>query len=743
MNANSSKTSIGVLTSGGDAPGMNASVRAVVRSGLYFGYNVYAIMQGYKGMVTGGEMIKKMDWDMVSGILNRGGTKIGTARCPEFRERIGRLQAAKNLVKNNISKLVVIGGDGSLTGANIFREEWTGLLHELLEKGEINKAEFEKNEVLSIVGLVGSIDNDMSGTDMTIGADTALKRIIDAIDTISSTAASHQRTFVVEVMGRNCGYLALMSAIATGADYVLIPELPPQTDDWEAEMCQTLIKSRKAGKKETMVILAEGAIDKTGKPISSDYVKKALAKGTGEDARVTILGHIQRGGAPTAYDRYMSTVLGYAAVEHLHKNGYDISPKVIGMHKNEVVAVDLMGSVNQTHSIAEHIHNKDYEHAMELRGGSFNVWLDIYHTISKPAANTIKPKRVLNLLVLNCSGPAPGMNAAVRAATRIALDSGHKLFAAYGSFEGLAKGRIKEMNWMEVEDWKSQGGSILGTNKKDIDAKDYYLIAKNLEKYKIDGLLIIGGYTGYEIINTFFKRRHEFPAFNIPMTCVPSCIDNNLPATEYSIGADTALNNIVEAIDKIKDSAIASNRVFVVEVMGRHCGYLALLSGMSTGAERVYMHENGIKLKDLQRDVDMLVRAFKNGKRLGLIIKSERANDLYNTQFLCSLFEEEGGHLFDVRQSILGHLQQGGNPTAFDRLLATRLGYKSVLWLVDQISENRSDCCMIGLKGGSVHYTEIELLPKLMNEKFRRPKDQWWLQLEKISNIFAKSSPED
>ena len=233
-------TAIGVLTSGGDAPGMNAALRAVVRTALNRGVAVHAIYEGYQGMVDGGDRIRNMTWDDVGGILHRGGTVIGTARCAAFRTREGRLQAAKNLLERGIDRLVIIGGDGSLTGANLFRQEWSGLLAELVAGGQVAAEVAERHAYLSIVGLVGSIDNDFYGTDMTIGADTALHRITSALDQISSTAASHQRSFVVEVMGRNCGYLALMSALAGGAEYVLIPENPPDTDDWETHMCEVL-----------------------------------------------------------------------------------------------------------------------------------------------------------------------------------------------------------------------------------------------------------------------------------------------------------------------------------------------------------------------------------------------------------------------------------------------------------------------------------------------------------------------
>ncbi|EHM95532.1 hypothetical protein HMPREF0975_00396 [Actinomyces sp. oral taxon 849 str. F0330] len=218
---------IGVLTSGGDAQGMNAAVRAVVRTAIRLGAKPYAVMEGWAGAVAGGDGIRPLEWDSVGSVLQRGGTIIGTARSAEFRERAGQLAAARNLLEHGIDRLVVIGGDGSLTGTNEFRKNWPSLLEELVEAGDISAETAAAHPVLMVTGLVGSIDNDLVGADMTIGTDSALHRILEAIDDISSTAASHQRTFVVEVMGRHCGYLALMAAVAGGCDYVLVPELPP------------------------------------------------------------------------------------------------------------------------------------------------------------------------------------------------------------------------------------------------------------------------------------------------------------------------------------------------------------------------------------------------------------------------------------------------------------------------------------------------------------------------------------
>ncbi|MGQ9786050.1 MAG: 6-phosphofructokinase, partial [Anaerolineae bacterium] len=317
---------IGVLTSGGDAQGMNAAVRAVVRTALSHGAEAYAIYEGYQGMVDGGECIRRMTWDVVGGILQQGGTVIGSARCEAFKTREGRMRAALHLVERGIDRLVVIGGDGSLTGADIFRREWSSLLEDLVKQGWISQEMADRHQHLFIVGLVGSIDNDMVGTDMTIGADSALHRIVEAIDAISSTAASHHRTFVVEVMGRHCGYLALMGGLAAGANWVLIPECPPDIDDWEDKMCQVLQMGREAGRRHSIVVVAEGAQDRHGRPITSNYVKEVLEQKLGQDTRVTVLGHVQRGGVPSAFDRNLGTWLGYAAVKELMNATPDKEP---------------------------------------------------------------------------------------------------------------------------------------------------------------------------------------------------------------------------------------------------------------------------------------------------------------------------------------------------------------------------------------------------------------------------------
>lgn len=733
---------IAVLTSGGDAQGMNAAVRSVVRSALDRGVEIYAIYEGYQGLVDGGDRIRKLNWDSVGGILQRGGTVIGSARCEDFRTHEGRKKAALNLIENEIDSLIVIGGDGSLTGANIFRQDWPDLLTELVADGSVKQEVADRHPNLVITGLVGSIDNDMFGTDMTIGADSALHRLTEAVDAITSTAASHQRTFVVKVMGRNCGYLALMGALATGADWVLIPESPPALDNWEDLMCERLKAGRAAGRRDSLVILAEGARDRDGNYIGSTRVSQVLEEKLGEEVRVTVLGHVQRGGLPSAFDRNLGTLLGYAAVETVLSSTPESEPQLIGLRGNRITHANLMECVEKTRSVAKVIAAQDYDQAMELRGSSFKEAFQTLKTMLRSLPHPPQPgQKRLRLAVIHSGALAPGMNTAVRAAVRLTLDKGHIMLGIHNGFPGFADGEIEEMNWMSVNGWASMGGSELGTNRKIPSGSDFYEIARSIEKHQIEGLLIIGGWSGYESAFRLMEERPNFPAFNIPIVCLPATINNNLPGSDLSIGADTALNNIVEAVDKIKQSAVALRRSFVVEVMGRKCGYLALMSGLATGAERVYMNEEGVTLHDMQEDVEKLTQGFKSGKRLGLIIRNEEANPIYTTAFMCALFEEEGGGLFDVRQSILGHLQQGGNPSPFDRIQATRLASRCIDYLIEQADKGAETSAFIGIQGRDIKFQYLEDFPRMVDMKLQRPKEQWWMELRPIAKILAQPSP--
>ena len=732
------RPAIAVLTSGGDAQGMNAVVRAVVRTAIGAGAEVYAVYEGLQGLVDGGDRISRFDWGSVGSILHRGGTVIGTARSADFRGREGRLKAARNMIEHGIDRMVVIGGDGSLTGTDLFRSEWPGLLAELVETGEITVEQAARHGHLIIAGVVGSIDNDMVGTDMTVGADTALHRILEAIDALSSTAASHQRSFVVEVMGRHCGYLALMSAIAGGADYAVIPEFPPG-EGWEDEMCERLRAGRAAGRRDSIVVVAEGARDRAGNPITSQDVQNLLQDRLGEDTRVTILGHVQRGGTPSAYDRWMPTVVGHAAALEVVNAGPDHEPQLIGVHNNRVHRSPLMQAVEATQEISRLVDAGEYEAAMAGRGASFSEMVRVFRDIAKVApTQTGTGSRIA---IVHAGGLAPGMNTAVRAAVRFGISNGHTMLGVKGSFQGLIDGKVDELTWGDVEGWVGIGGAELGTSRAMPSVEQYYAVSRALENHEIDALLVIGGHRAYESTYRMLQERDRYPGFRIPVICLPATIDNNLPGWEMSIGADTALCEITSAVDRLKQSAMAARRCFVVEVMGRYCGYLSLVGAMSVGAERVYLHEQGVTLADLSADVAEMTASFAAGRRFHLAIRNESVSEGYTTDFMCQLFTEESGGAFDVRPMVLGHLQQGGNPTPFDRVQATRLAAYCVDWLSGQIDAKKHEWGFVGLVDGKLGTVPLKTMPDLVDMRYNRPFDQWWMDLVPVMSALAVEPP--
>uniref|UniRef100_A0A665VIB4 ATP-dependent 6-phosphofructokinase n=1 Tax=Echeneis naucrates TaxID=173247 RepID=A0A665VIB4_ECHNA len=770
---------IAVLTSGGDAQGMNAAVRAVVRMGLYVGAKVYFIHEGYQGMVDGGDNIKEASWESVSSMLQVGGTVIGSARCKEFRTHEGRLKAAHNLVQRGITNLCVIGGDGSLTGANLFREEWSELLGELVKKDLIASDAVQKYSALHIVGMVGSIDNDFCGTDMTIGTDSALHRIIEVVDAIMTTAQSHQRTFVLEVMGRHCGYLALVSALACGADWVLIPEMPPE-DGWEDKMCQKLSATRSRGTRLNIIIVAEGALDRHGKPITSsyvkdnragmkrlniiivaegaidrnnkvittEYIKNLVVKCLGFDTRVTILGHVQRGGTPSAFDRILASRMGVEAVLALLETTANTPACVVSLYGNQSVRLPLMECVQMTQEVQKAMDEKRFEEAVKLRGRSFENNLKTYKLLAHRKPESELPSSNFNVAVLNVGAPAAGMNAAVRSAVRVGISEGHKMFAVSDGFEGFYKGQIKEIKWADVGGWTGQGGSLLGT-KRTLPAKHLEKIAEQMRKHNINALLVIGGFEAFESLLQLYEARGTYEELCIPMCMLPATISNNVPGTDLSIGADTALNAIVETCDRIKQSASGTKRrVFIIETMGGYCGYLASVGGLAAGADAVYIYEEPFDIKDLQANVEHLTEKMKTTIQRGLVLRNENSNDNYTTDFIYQLYSEEGRGVFDCRKNVLGHMQQGGAPSPFDRNFGTKISAKAMQWISKKLVEtfrngrvfaNTEDsCCLLGMRRRALVFQPVVQLKDETDFVHRIPKEQWWLKLRPLMKILAK-----
>ncbi|XP_036371926.1 ATP-dependent 6-phosphofructokinase, platelet type isoform X5 [Megalops cyprinoides] len=738
---------IAVLTSGGDAQGMNAAVRAVVRMGIYVGAKVYFIHEGYQGMVDGGDNIKEATWEGVSSMLQVGGTVIGSARCKEFRTHEGRLKAAHNLVQRGITNLCVIGGDGSLTGANLFREEWSGLLDELVQQGLIDAEAAKKYYALHIVGMVGSIDNDFCGTDMTIGTDSALHRIIEVVDAIMTTAQSHQRTFVLEVMGRHCGYLALVSALACGADWVLIPEMPPE-DGWEEQMCQKLSENRAGKKRLNIIIVAEGAIDSNNKPITTERVKDLVVRCLGFDTRVTILGHVQRGGTPSAFDRILASRMGVEAVLALLETTANTPACVVSLCGNQSVRLPLMECVQMTQEVQKAMDEKKFEEAVKLRGRSFENNLKTYKLLAHRKPESELPHSSFNVAVLNVGAPAAGMNAAVRSAVRVGITEGHKMFAVNDGFEGFYKGQIKEIKWGDVGGWTGQGGSLLGT-KRTLPAKHTEKIAEQMRKHNINALLVIGGFEAYLGLMDLLAARGKYDEFCVPMVMVPATVSNNVPGSDFSIGADTALNAITNTCDRIKQSASGTKRrVFIIETMGGYCGYLATVGGLAAGADAAYIYEEPFDIRDLQANVEHLTEKMKTSIQRGLVLRNENSSENYTTDFIYQLYSEEGKGVFDCRKNVLGHMQQGGAPSPFDRNFGTKISAKAMQWISKKLKEtyrqgrvfaNTEDsACLLGMRRRALIFQPVVQLKDETDFVHRIPKEQWWLKLRPLMKILAK-----
>ena len=311
---NTQKMKIGVLTSGGDAPGMNAAIRAVVRTCVYRNIEVEGIFQGYQGMIEGD--FKKLNERSVARILGRGGTILKSSRSKDFMTKEGRQKAFENMKKHGVNALITIGGNGTFTGAHVFFEEFG----------------------IPVMGVPGSIDNDLFGSDHCIGFDTATNTVVDAVDKIRDTATSHNRLFFVEVMGRNSGFIALKAGIATGAIAIVLPEDEMSIDDLVA----TLRESEESGKSSSIVLVAEGS--KSGG--AYEIAKKVTEKYSEYETRVSVLGHLQRGGAPSCYDRVMASRMGVAAVEGLLEGRKDV---MIGIINDRETYTPLSEAINNRH----------------------------------------------------------------------------------------------------------------------------------------------------------------------------------------------------------------------------------------------------------------------------------------------------------------------------------------------------------------------------------------------------------
>ncbi|EPB71547.1 putative 6-phosphofructokinase [Ancylostoma ceylanicum] len=624
---------------------MNSAIRSIVRYGLRKNCRIFFVYEGYEGLIT--NKVEEATWESVSNIIHKGGTMIGASRSEGFRKREERKQAAITLHTHKIYYLVCIGGDGALTGISIFRDEWEGLTQELLKEGKITQEQAEMGKHLYVVGIAGTIDNDFIGTDRTIGFDSAMARVIECVDALAATADSLQRTFVVEVMSKDCGSLALTAAIALEADFVFIPEVPP-SQDWPDVLCSHLQRKRNVGSRLHIIIVSEGAADADKKPITVDDIKKII-----EDKL-----------------------------------------KLIAEPPN------------------------------------------FFFGVSK------------NFGVIHVGSPAAGMNGVTHAFVRIANHSKFNVYGIEGSWEGLMEGKFRELNWGNVAGWMSRGGSELGSKRQ--LPTDVEKIAEALNDQNIEGLLIVGGFEAFHSAKILQDARNNYAALNIPIIVIPCSIANNVPGTCNAIGTDTALNEICRQVDNIQQGARGSrkglflknpgkskyspsrarSRVEIIETMGERCGFLATMTALATGADRVLTFQQEFTEKDLRRMVKDASLKAERGLGHYKIVRCEGANDTMTCDYIKSVFDKLGAEdQLTTRVDVLCHAQEGGPPSAFDRQMGLRKAIYAFQGFMDPKKMGESDCCVLGLVGRTLKFTPVSELVKEVCFEHRLPLKQWWMSL--------------
>jgi len=373
---------------------------------------------------------------------------------------------------------------------------------------------------------------------------------------------------------------------------------------------------------------------------------------------------------------------------------------------------------------------------MKSRGNSFIEAYKLWKLLSVNRSSLDSSRK--SIAIVNCGAPCAGVNAIVNTLVKLCSQKHFNVLGAIGGFSGLIKGNMRHLSYNDIYGWISKGGSEIGMDRSLPDISELCQINEYLMHHSIEALIIIGGYEAFKSISLMSESCSKFPAFKIPIICIPATISNNIPGSDFSIGSDTALNIITNSCDTIRQSASSSReRLFVVDVQGGFCGYLALISGITSAASIVYLPEKGLDLFGLQRDILHIRERYKDNPRQGrLIIRNENCSDIYDAKTLAKIYESESDGLFDARWAILGHLQQGGTPSPLDRLRAIKFGSLAFSFIVEKLSIQKDACILnseeknhglIGIQGEDMRFTNVCNLESLANDARRCPRENWWL----------------
>ena len=673
---------IAIMTSGGDAPGMNAALKGAVRAALNEGWEVYGIRDAYKGLVTGGDYITPLDWVDVNYSFREGGTFLGSARFNDLKGNTPdavelRQQALLNLKNLGINGLIVIGGDGSLNGAQS--------LHDTLKELGEKSARFAGMD-LPIVGIPGSIDNDIPYTDMSIGADTTLNTIVECIDKLRDTATSHQRVIIVEVMGRRRGYLAVLSGLATGADRAFIREEKIGQKELNT-MLSTLRDSFSHGQKAGIIVRAEGAA------FSTNFIKETIdvLLEPKREVRETVLGHLQRGGTPTVFERSLAIRMGVMAIDLLKKKFKQ--PQMVGLNQNRLKNTSLEKIIKTAAST---------QFQDKLSPNTLSSF-SLSKKLEKPPEG-IDGK--LSIAILTDGNNVSGMNMAIRAVARLAINKGIDVKGIKGGFAGLLKGPVNiiSLDWamLEMKSILRRAGTLLGVSPDlfGLTKENAVNIKKTLKNSNINGIIVIGNKQTYDHANMLVE------AVNIPIVGIPADLNCNLPGTDWVVGMDSALNDLLRGIDRAADAAHVKGKITIIHIKGEFCTCGIMSAALSGGVEGLIIDDGtgkeGIESfkKSINDRISEIKKLIDMGKSSATIIlfsrQSEKGVDslglLKNTIAAAEIKMEL--NVIPLETSYSGIV-----PTAFDRVLGKRLGEKAFLSLINKMENAIPEMSIVGIKG--------------------------------------------
>lgn len=744
---------IGVLTSGGDAPGMNSALRSIVHTAIKNSIPIFGIYRGFEGLIE--DDIRQLGWNSETWDSSQGGTQLHTARSDRFVESKNRKEAVYNLVRRGIDNLIVIGGDGSMAGALVLKEEFNSHFCALLREGRLERraaqrtvdlrkdcaateaAHGDEREgvQLRIVGIPGTIDNDIYGTELSLGADTAINRVTEIVDRLRSTARSHGRIFIIECMGNKCGWITLMAAFASSGDYILLPESP--RPDWRADLKQTVRAYQNGHRQSILIFLCEGAVDTAGTSISLIDVKEVLGE---YSPRALRIGHVQRGGPTSAMDAILGTVSGIKAVEYCLLD--DPIPRLVAYSSRGIKLIDLNQSIEGTRRnrrlfldghFGELFHTRDdlfktlfncfedhrakkVQKYNELEAQKPQTGQPVYKIAHRhdredsgirkkisemPLDGVEEPIRtersdVPNIAIMNDGPRVAGMNVILNTIVEEGLSSGHNLYYFMNGFKGIRKKqRISSFELCRI---KNDASVTIGTHTGKIPSLK--AIKKTLRAQKIDYLIVIGGARNLDVLRQLGNA-----------ILIPVSISNDIPGSGESIGCDSAMNSLLALSKTTKDTAFSLRKTFsIVEIGDLRTNYLPMMAGLACNAFDVIAGD-GETLSTLAALQKRLQKHFHRHKRSAvLILKDSKALKGLPPSSLGKILTAGTG--LRCIETLAGPLANGSMPSAFDRIRGSLMALTALQAVVDALGSG-----ITSVSHGISRFRKIDEIPARLNVK--------------------------